>query len=234
MTKLKCIIIDDDPLITDLVAHFADKCDLIDYCVTCNDSLEGIKLLTNGTFDILFLDYNMPGLSGQDLLDLKKDESKVIMITSNTEFAVESYKYEDVLDYLVKPLNYDNFLASVQRFVNRAKSKGTSEKKASKSSIMLKDGNNWFPINFNEIKFIKSESNYCLFYTTKGKIMTLATMKELELKLPSDFIRCHRSYIINSHFISKINLDEICIGEEVIPVSSMFKDKVKLFIESNA
>lgn len=229
---MKCIIIDDDPLITDLMAHFAEKCEKIEYCVVCNDSVEGLKLLTNSTFDILFLDYNMPGLSGQDLLELKKDKSKVIMITSNVEFAVESYKYDDIEDYLMKPLNYDAFETSVSRIETKTNNNNADPK--SKSTIMLKDGNNWMPISFKHIQYIKSESNYCLFYTSKGKIMSLAKLKELELKLPSNFIRCHRSFIINTDFIVKINLEEIVIENDVIPVSSMFKENIRSYIESNA
>lgn len=230
---MKCLIIDDDPLITDLVVHFAEKCDLIEYCVSCNNSIDGLKLLTDSSFDVLFLDYNMPGLSGQDLLDLKKDDSLVIMITSNTDFAVASYRYDDVYDYLVKPLEYDSFSKAVTRIAEKlteAPKKHTSEPR---NSIMLRDGNNWIPVNFTSIQFIKSESNYCIFHLEEGKVMSLAKLKELELKLPSNFIRCHRSYIVNTDYITKINLDDIWVSENNIPISTMYKEDIKQFIESN-
>ena len=221
-------------MITDLVVHYAEKYKSIEYCVACNDSVEGLKLLTNSNFDILFLDYNMPGLSGQDLLDLKKDGSKVIMITSNTEFAVDSYKYDDIEDYLVKPLSYEAFLDAVERFEAKMNIHKEDEVSESRTSIMLKDGNNWIPVNFTDIQYIKSESNYCVFYTLQGKIMSLATLKELEVKLPANYIRCHRSYIVNSDFITKVNLDQITIEKDIIPISTMFRENVKSYILSNS
>ncbi|MDF1695227.1 MAG: LytTR family DNA-binding domain-containing protein [Saprospiraceae bacterium] len=231
---MKCIIIDDDPLITDLVMHFSDKCELIEYCVACNDSVEGLKLLTNSNFDILFLDYNMPDFNGRDLLELKKDKSKVIMITSNKDFAVDSYQYEDVTDYLLKPLDYESFLKSILRIETKRKDFASQPQEKTKDSLMVKDGNNWIPILFKDIQFIKSESNYCVFYTLNGKTMSLAKLKDLEVKLPPSFIRCHRSFIVNTSYISKINLEEIQIGTTLIPISQMFKENIKKFIESNS
>ncbi len=231
---MKCLVIDDDPLITDLVKHFSEKCELIDYCVVCNDSIEGLKLLTNSQFDILLLDYNLPELNGRDLLELKKDSSKVIMITSNTEFAVDSYKYDEVIDYLVKPLNYDDFYASIKRVVNRITISDTSDTSTIRDFIILRDGNNWLPIKYTDIQYIKSESNYCVFLTDNGKVMTLAKLKDLETKLPSYFIRCHRSYIINTKFIDRINLDEVQLRNELIPISQQFRESVKQFIVSNS
>lgn len=234
MTKYKCLIIDDDPTITDLVMHYADKCEDIEYCISCNDPVEGLKLLVNSRIDILFLDYNMPTLNGQDLLDLKRDDSKVIMITSNTEFAVDSYKYDDVKDYLVKPLDYDRFLKAV----NRIREKSSSEEevrnqKSDQKTIMVKDGINWVPVTYNDIHYIRSESNYCTFHTGSGKIMTLAKLKTLEDKLPDNFIRCHRSYIVNMSFAKSINLEEIKINENSIPVSAMYKERIKSYIDKN-
>lgn len=231
---LKCIVIDDDPLITDLIMHFSEKCEAIEYCVACNDSIEGLKLLTNSNFDVLFLDYNMPDLNGRDLLDLKKDRSKVIMITSNTEFAVDSYKYDTVKDYLVKPLNYESFQMSVDRVQSKIDDPLKSSTESTRNTIMVKDGSNWVPLRYSQILYIRSESNYCTFYTHDTKVMSLAKLKDLETKLPSNFLRCHRSYIVNTNYIDKINLEEILIQEEVIPVSQSFREAVKQFIESNS
>ena len=231
---MNCLIIDDDPLITDLVKHFSEKCEWIDYCVACNDAIEGLKLLTNSEFDILLLDYNMPDLNGRDLLELKKDNSKVIMITSNTEFAVDSYKYDDVEDYLVKPLDYESFSNSIRRIQTKLNQGNDATLKKNRNAIMVKDGNNWVPMNYSSIQYIKSESNYCVFYTESGKVMTLAKLKDLELKLPGKFIRCHRSYIINTDYIDRINLEEIKIKEDIIPISQQFKDNIKQFIQFNS
>lgn len=235
MTKLKCLIIDDDPQIIDLVAHFSTKCELIEFCISCTDPVEGLKLLSNSTFDLLFLDYNMPNLNGQDLLELKRDASKVIMITSNSQFAVNSYKYDDIVDYLVKPLDYETFNVALKRLTTRKKEQPIvteSKDHPTPTSIMVKDGNNWIPINFDDIQYIKSESNYCIFQNKSGKVMTLITLKNLEDKLPSNFMRCHRSYIINMNYVTQINLEEAFIKEDTIPISARYKDEIKSFILS--
>ncbi|MEQ8623578.1 MAG: LytTR family DNA-binding domain-containing protein [Vicingaceae bacterium] len=232
MNKLKCLIIDDDQLITDLVVHFAQKSDSIEFCVSCNDPVEGLKLLSNSNFDVLFLDYNMPLLNGKDLLEIKKDSSKVIMVTSNSEFAVDSYEYENIIDYLVKPLNYKRFEKAIQKVLIQDEVKKNIRPNIDQKSILIKDGSNWIPLLFDNILFIKSDSNYCTFHTINKKVMSLAKLKELEIKLPSNFIRCHRSYIINVDFINRINLEEIEIQRSIIPVSSLYKNQIKEFLDS--
>ena len=220
-------------MITDLLSHFSEKCDLIEYIVVCNDSVEGIKLLNNSSFDILFLDFNMPFLNGQDLLELKRDKSKVIMITSNTEFAVKSYKYDTVLDYLVKPIDYNSFYDSLDRIKAKiARSSLNDQNSEPKNSLMIKDGAKWIPIPFDSIFYIKSESNYSTFYTESGKIMSLINLKALTEKLPKNFIRCHRSFIINTQFINYINHEGINIKKEFIPVSAAYKQEIKQYIDS--
>jgi len=229
------LIIDDDPQIIDLVAHFSTKCDFIEFCISCTDPVEGLKLLSNSTFDLLFLDYNMPNLNGQDLLELKKDASKVIMITSNSQFAVNSYQFDDIVDYLVKPLDYETFNKALTRFSNKKKEPvnvSASYTAPTPTNIMVKDGNNWIPINFDDIHYIKSESNYCIFQNKAGKVMTLSTLKNLEDKLPNNFMRCHRSYIINMNYVTQINLEEAFIKDDTIPISARYKDEIKAFIVS--
>lgn len=232
MPNYKCLIIDDDPLVTDLVLHYAEKCDLIDYCVSCNDSVEGAKLLVDSDFDILFLDYNMPKLNGQDILELKKDNSKVIMITSNSAFAVNSYQY-DLANYLLKPLDYDQFFQAIQK-IESTLPKVDLSKRQEESSILVKDGSDWVPVLFKSISFIKSESNYCTFYTTDRKVMSLINLKKLEEKLPENFIRCHRSYIVNMQLVKSFNLEEITVDQATIPISAMYKENIKRYILTNA
>lgn len=210
--------------------HYADKTAVIEHCVSCNDSVSGLKLLGTGNYDLVFLDYNMPSLSGQDVLELKQDESKVIMITSDKNFAVESYRYTDVIDYLVKPLSYDRFLESVDRFSQRH----TKQKEAEdqKKPLMIKDGNKWVPINIDAIQYIKSESNYCLIHTVNSSIMSLINLKSLLDKLPKNFLQTHRSYIINTDFIEYLTKENISINGKMIPISNKYKSQVKAFIDS--
>jgi len=228
MRKLRCIIIDDDPLITDLVVHYADKTEEIEYCISCNDSVAGLKLIGNGNFDLVFLDLNMPTLNGKNILELKQDKSKVIMVTSDQKFAVDSYRYQDVVDYLVKPINYKRFLEAVKRCQSVIMAETSRPDLNSESkNLMIKDGNKWIPINVDNIMFIKSDSNYCVINCKDKVIMSLVNLKNLLTKLPPYFLQCHRSYIVNMHNIDHFTKEEIAIGEHIIPISN--KQKLVVF-----
>tara|TARA_B100000508_G_scaffold139781_1_gene138846 strand:+ start:773 stop:1426 length:654 start_codon:yes stop_codon:yes gene_type:complete len=214
--------------------HYAEKSEQIEFCVACNDPIEGLKLLSNSDFNVLFLDYNMPGITGKDLLKIKKDSSKVIMITSNIEFAAESYDYDVIVDYLLKPFDFDRFEKAVLKINSPNETEPTPQETDGnhRKTIMIKDGNSWLPLNIDGIRYIKSESNYCTFYTIDGKKMTLAKLTELESKLPPEFIRCHRSYIINTRFIQRINLEAIEFKDTTIPVSAKYKHDIKAFLDA--
>jgi DNA-binding LytR/AlgR family response regulator len=213
--------------------HFAEKTDQIDYCISCNDSVSGLKLLGNGDFDLLFLDLNMPNLNGKDVLELKQDGSQVIMITSDKEFAIESYRYNDVVDYLIKPLKYDRFLEAIER--SQSKLLTHNEKTSTEEQrLMIKDGSKWIPVDVNSIHFIKSESNYCMVHTSDGVIMSLINLKNLLNKLPEHFIQSHRSFIVNTKFIDYLTKEEISISGKLIPISNKYKPDVKAYIESKS
>ncbi len=235
MEKLKSIIIDDDPLITDLITHFVDKTEEIEYCVTCNDSVAGLKLLGNGSFDLLFLDLNMPSLDGKTILELKQDESKIIMVTSDKEFAVDSYRYDNVIDYIVKPIKYDRFLEAVKRYQKSISIERPPHSQVSNlNQIMIKDGNRWIPIAVEKILFIKSDSNYCIVNCIDKTVMSLVNLKTLLNKLPSYFIQCHRSYIVNTQNIDHFTKEEITIKEHVIPISNKQKSVVFNFMNASS
>jgi len=225
---LKCIIIDDDPMITDLVDHYCSKVPAIAYCVTCNNAIDGLKLISSEDFDLLFLDYNMPNLTGKALLELKNDDSKVIMITSESDFAVDSYNYPQVIDYLLKPINFDRFEDAVGKY----SAKASTPKSVEKEVLYIKDGKKWVPVKMAELYYIKSESNYVSLHTGAGKVMSLSNMKDLAEQLPDQFMRVHRSYIINKDHISYITAEEIDIAGDRIPVSTKYRAAVRELVTS--
>jgi len=235
MRKLKSIIIDDDPLITDLLVHYAGKTEALEYCVSCNDPVAGLKLIGNGAFDLLFLDLNMPTLNGKNILELKQDNSKVIMVTSDQDFAVDSYRYQDVIDYLVKPVKYDRYLESINRCQEILKKQESMDSQIPYSNkLMVKDGNKWIPLEVDNILFIKSDSNYCIINCTDKTIMSLMNLKNILTKLPSYFIKCHRSYIVNMKHVEHFTTEEIAIKEHVIPISNKQKSVVFDFMNTES
>ena len=228
--RMTCLIIDDDPTITDLIQHFCSKIDYIDYCISCNDPINGLKLLSNQNFDVLFLDYNMPDISGKAILEMINPELKVVMITSHTEFAVESYEYENLVDYLIKPIKFDRFFKSIERVKNT----GHSIQSDQKEHYYVKDGSKWIKVNLHsEVLFIKSDSNYVRWQLENKQIVSLMKLIDLEKALPDNYIRIHRSYIINRNKIESLTKDEIVISGHSIPVGNNYKHTIEKILSAN-
>ncbi len=221
--KLKCLVIDDDPLICDLIQHFCSKVSQIDFCLASNNALDGLSILTSQPFDLLFLDYNLPDLTGKSLLERKPSGTLVVMITSEKEFAVASYNYKDIVDFIVKPIPFDRFFQAVERVIE-VKNDNVPDEGVAAKSIFVKDGNKLVQLYFNQIYFIKSESNYVIFQLGKKQIMSLISLKELLTKLPNNFVRTHRSYIVNVHKIDYIASEEVSIDQKQLPIGQKYKE----------
>ena len=218
---LRCLVIDDDPLIGDLIKHFCSKTDLVDFCIQAENASDGLKLLTAGGLDLIFLDYNLPDMKGQEFLELMQTELPVIMVTSESDFAAKSYEYKQVVDFLVKPLSFDRFMKALGRMeTQRAE---TSKTQTKEKTIFIKDGLKLVRINFDDVLYIKSEGNYANFVQEQSQTMNLISMKELEEKLPVEFIRVHRSFIVNIKKIQVILQDDIVIKDKQIPIGEKYK-----------
>ena len=223
--KLRCIVIDDDPLICDLIQHFCSKVSFVEYCIACENPLDGLNLLTSQSFDVLFLDYNMPDIDGKSLLEMKKDNAHVVMITSNEAFAVESYNYPQIVDFIVKPISFDRFYRALERIESLVQPKSVG--KEYPKTLFVKDGNKLVQIHLDQLQYVKSESNYVMLHLESKKIMSLITLRELAEKLPPNFIRIHRSYIVNLKYLDSISPDEISVQGLNIPIGSKYKSALK-------
>jgi DNA-binding LytR/AlgR family response regulator len=219
--KLRCLIIDDDPLIGDLIKHFCSKSEHIQFCISALNATDGLNLLAAGGLDLIFLDYNLPDMKGQEFLELMHQTIPVIMVTSESEFAARSYEYDQVVDFLVKPLNYERFNKAIGRVLQLSESYQKPDIRD--HFIFVKDGTKLVRINFNDLLFIKSEGNYASFVQEHSQTMSLMSMKDLETKLPTEFIRIHRSYIVNTKKIEIINQDEIQLKDKKIPIGEKYK-----------
>jgi len=218
---MKCLIVDDDPLICDLIEHFCSKIDDIKSVTTTTSGFECINLINRHAFDLIFLDFNLPDITGKDILDIISANSAVIMITSYQAFGAESYNYSQIVDFLVKPVDFPRFFKAFQ------KAKNFSTKQREKESrLFIKDGNKLVKIELSEVIYFKSEANYISVVLQDKKILTLMTLKELESKLPEFFLRVHRSYIVNLNKIDFINNNVIEMGKDYIPVSQSYEKEL--------
>ena len=216
---MKCLIVDDDPLICDLLEHFCSKINEIKDVTTTVSGFESINLINSSSFDLIFLDYNLPDITGRDILDLNPN-SAVIMVTSNKDFALDSYNYPKIVDFLVKPLDFSRFykgFLKAKEFISN--SKKLPEKEA---RLFIKEGGKLVKIKLKEVAYFKSEANYISIVFKNKKILTLMALKDLEPKLPDFFQRVHRSYIINLNMIDVIHTGAVEINKDHVPVSQRY------------
>ncbi|MBK8734566.1 MAG: response regulator transcription factor [Saprospiraceae bacterium] len=226
---IRCLIIDDDPLIIDLLKHFCDKSGKFSYALCVSNGKDGLRLINSEHFDLIFLDYNLPDMKGLDFLEMMSNSISVIMVTSESNFAVMSYEYDQIIDFLIKPLSYERFLKALERInilEQDSKSKVTEQSSNSVDPLFIKDGTSLVKIDFESIHFIKSESNYVSFAQSEKSIMSIMTMKDLELKLPRFFVRVHRSYFVNINFIKVINQDSIKMANAEIPIGDKYRSEL--------
>lgn len=218
---MQCLIVDDDQLICDLLDHFCSKVEEITNVTTTNSGFESINLINRNIFDIVFLDYNLPDVTGEEILALIPSDTAVVMITAHKEFAAESYNYENIVDYLVKPFDFSRFFRSVQQA-----QKFLSGKSSEQSQLFVRDGTKLVKIDLNQVLFFKAEANYVAIVTAEKRILTLMTLKELVKRLPKSFQRVHRSYIVNLHKIDTIEIGSVRINQNDIPVSNTYEKKL--------
>lgn len=225
--NLRCLVADDDPLVCDTVESHLQRAGGTEYCLKAHDGLTALNLLSAGEFDLIFLDLHMPGLDGESLLRAMPRGLPVIVISASSEFAVQSYEF-DVVDYLVKPLEFPRFCQALSKARQRLAMKaGTSAASAERSDeeLFVKDGTRVQKVDLRRLLLIKAEANYVDFIMEEQSVMSLMSMKRLEELLPSHFIRVHRSYIVNRNRISRIEDGNILIGKHRIPIGDSYREE---------
>ena len=226
--KLKCIIIDDEPIARKVLQEFIEEIDYLELTGQAENPLKAMSLLNNNDIDIIFLDINMPKLNGIDFLKNSKINANIIMTTAYAEYAVEAYGL-DVLDYLVKPIAFDRFLKACN------KAKGTGELKKITLGQLNKPSDHFFikcdnqieKVFYYDLVYAEAMLNYVMLYTNSKKMMVYITIRSLEEQLPSDiFIKVHKSYIVNINKIKSIEGNILDIGNEKITISQNLREKV--------
>lgn len=218
---MHCLIVDDDPLICDLLQHFCSKVDLISTVTVTNSGFESVNLIGKNDFDLILLDFDLPDITGKDILQLVNKDTAVIMVTAHKEFASESYDYDQVVDYLVKPVEFGRFFKGIQKaesYLRRGEAEG--------DSLFVKDGTKLIKVDLSQVLYIKSAGNYAELILGQKKVMTLITLKELEQKLPRYFQRIHRSCIVNVQKIESISGGEITIMDQSIAISASYEKEL--------
>ena len=234
--KLKCLIVEDEPLARNLLAEYVNKVSYLELTEATSNPLHALEVLRNHAIDLMFLDIQMPEITGITLLKSLQKKPLVILTTAYSEYALESYDL-DVVDYLLKPITFDRFLKAVDRANQRMHPPTVTPEAAEEKNapfVFVKDGTKLVKVNFDDILFVEGLKDYVTIVTKAQKIVSLQRLKSLESQLPPDkFIRIHHSYIIAIKAVDTIHKGEVQIGTHLIPISDSYRKSFKEFIERN-
>lgn len=234
--KLKCLIVEDEPLARNLLVEYVRKISSLELVEASSNPLHALEILRNHPIDLMFLDIQMPEITGITLLKTLQKKPLVILTTAYSEYALESYDL-DVVDYLLKPITFDRFLKAVDKASQRIRFPDIMPPPASESGkpfVFIKDGTKLVKINYDDILFVEGLKDYVTIVTKTQKVVSLQRLKSLESQLPADkFIRIHHSYIIALKAVDTIHKGEVQIGAHTIPISDSYRKAFKDFIERN-
>ena len=230
MKSYKTILIDDEPLAIDVIAHHLKRFSNFEVIKTFTDSVEAFHFLKeNTTIDVVFTDIAMPEISGMELVKLSKTPA-FILTTAFSEYAVESFDLE-VVDYLLKPISFERFSKAITRFES-LKNKGSQHTLA--PSFFVKEGDEFIKILIKDIDYIEGLKDYAKIVTGKNYCLALKTLKSIEEVLRSyNFMRIHKSYIVPLSKIRQYNGKCVLINHSEIPVGSSYREALKLYLNNN-
>jgi DNA-binding LytR/AlgR family response regulator len=226
--KLKCIIIDDEPIARKVLQEFIEEIEFLTLTGQAENPLKAMALLNDHEVDIIFLDINMPKISGIDFLKSSKFNSSIIITTAYPVYAVEAYGL-DVLDYLVKPISFERFLKACNKVkeIKGQKSVNPVQPNNNDNHFFIKCENQIEKVFYDDLLYAEAMMNYVMLYTSSKKMMVYITIKGLEEQLPADmFIKVHKSFIVNISKIKSIEGNIINIGTEKITISQNLREKV--------
>ena len=235
--KLKTIAIDDEPLALRLVSDYVSKTPFLELVGAFDNPIDAIDFLSTNSADLIFVDIQMPDLTGIEFTRSLEDAPKIVFTTAYEKYALEGFKL-NATDYLLKPFSYEEFLKAAGKARKQVELEINSlpTVEANSQFLFLKSEYKIRRINFNDILYIEGLKDYIKVYTTSDDkpVLSLNSIKSLEQKLPEEkFMRVHRSYIVNLDKIDTIERSRIIFGKTYIPVSDQYKDKFQEYLDKN-
>ncbi len=229
---ISCIVIDDEPLALQQLEQYVVKTPILEFKGAFESAIDALEFLRNNSIDLLFVDINMPHITGLEFVEALPFSCKVIFVTAYREFALEGFAL-DAADYLLKPLSYASFLKSVEKIDRRYFTISTDNTKAAtdKDYIFVRSEYRSVRINFNEIKYIESKREYLDIVLITGEtITTHGTLNSITEKLPEDkFLRVHRSFIVNLDQVRVIERNTILFDKLHIPISEQSREIIQKY-----
>lgn len=234
MNSIKCIAIDDEPLALDVIKDHVSKVSFLNIEASFQNPVEALNYLSQNKIDLIFLDIQMPQLTGFEFLSTLSNKPLVILTTAYPDYALKGYEV-DAVDYLVKPIALDKFLKAVNKVQNLLPSEnnGTPAIPKEETFFFVKTEYKTVKINFDEIRHIESQKDYVVFHLKDEKISSLMSITSVEKMLPaSRFLRIHRSFIIAIDKIESIERNIVFINDQPIPVGESYRSIFKKLVDS--
>ncbi len=233
-TPVSCLVVDDEELARVLLAHYIGKTPSLQLIDTCSDALRAMSILHQRPVDLLFLDIQMPDLTGLDLLKALLHKPVVIFTTAYEQYAVEGYEME-AADYLLKPFSYERFTQAVARATAQIKLRNlqnptskAAELSAAKDYLLVKAEHRTHRIRFDDIRYIQGMREYVAFHLSEGRLLSLLSLKHLEEVLPADrFIRIHKSYIVAIRHIEIVEEEHLYVGGQRLPIGPNYAAELR-------
>jgi len=233
---MKCVIVDDEPLAIDVIKSHLSSTEGLELVGTASNAIMAAELLKKNEVDLVFLDIQMPEITGVDFVKSLENPPMIVFTTAYAEYAVEGFEL-DAVDYLLKPVSKERFDKAVQKAYEyqKLKSGGNTETtELEEDYIFVKANQKLIKISYDEILYVEAFADYVKIFIPDRRIVTLQTMKKMEVKLPAEkFCRIHRSFIVGLKHIESYNTSEVEIDNKRLPIGKNYKDRFMEHMKSN-
>lgn len=239
--KIRTMIVDDEPMARGVIKKHLAKLDAFEVVQECGNAIEAINFLQQEQIDLIFLDIQMPELTGLGFLKATKNPPLIVLATAYSDYAVDSYEYENVVDYLLKPISFERFLKTANRISEKLKAdkqpesittEPTSSQSAEIENLYLKADKKIHKVSVKDILYLQGYGNYVKVFTkNQGMIMVLQKLQDFEDSLPQkQFIRVHKSYIVAQGSITMLEGNRLFIGETDVPIGITYKKSIEVSV----
>jgi two-component system, LytTR family, response regulator len=223
---MTCIAIDDEPKALEVIERYCQKISLVSLKGTFREPLKAIEFLNREKVDLIFLDINMPDITGMQLLQTLSPRPLIIFTTAYSQYAVESYEL-NALDYLLKPVTFERFLMAINKAAAALSSRNTTGLDED-AAVFIKSGPQTYRVKVSEILYLEKNGNYITVHLKDGNILIRENMGDIfDLVPAADFIRVHKSYVVGIRHISMIEVHQLIVNGEKIPIGSTYRDSLR-------
>jgi len=225
---MNCIAIDDEPKALEVIERYCQKSDLVDLKATFREPVKAIEFLNRVKIDLIFLDINMPDISGMQLIQTLAAKPMIVFTTAYSNYAVESYNL-NAIDYLLKPITFDRFLAATNKAFSLFSIKNNQNgKDDTAGTVFIKSGSQTYQVTMNDILYLEKDGNYITVYLKDKQILIRENMSDIfDLVPQSEFVRIHKSFVVAVKHIAMIEVHQLIINGTKIPIGSTYRESLR-------